>query len=155
MSSDWYCHNLCNNEKLDTMNRKTFERTMPDYKTATVFDPRPDVKMCGGVKYVPNTSSTGIRPENLELNLYPCSATADCVFPRILGPQPYNTRRDTEYLRRIDIDSYVRGITHYYSQKGNDTTCHCPNSVCTLQTMEETMYDKEFAPSNYVSVYKN
>jgi hypothetical protein len=146
-SNDWYCHNLCNNEKLETMNRKMFARTMPDYKTHTAFDPRPSVKDCGGIRYKHDRIQQEAAAPNLELNLHPCSSDADCMYPRILGTQPYNTRRDLEYLRRIDIDSYVRGITHYYLK---DNECKCNNAACTLQNMEHTMYDVEFDPSKYM-----
>jgi hypothetical protein len=135
--NDWYCHNICNTTKIEDWNNTLLKRRFPKYVLPPMFDPRPDFKKCGN-KYVvqptgkitcdKKTIITETPTNRLESNieqlyLNPYRTDRDCFFCRILNNMEPGKANYSEYLRRIDIDSYTRGLTQFltrcYNQKTN------------------------------------
>lgn len=134
--NDWYCHNICNYTKQEEWNNKISSRQFPQYKLPPVFDPRPDFKYCGD-KYIvqptgPITNekqnivttkpNEQFKPTDNKLNLNPLRNDRDCFFCRILNSLQPDKPNFIEYLRRMDIDSYNRGLTQFLTKCPNQKT---------------------------------
>ena len=112
-SDNWYCHNICNYTKLDQWNNHIFSRYFPDNVLTQILDPRPDFRVCGNF-YRDQPSgpvNNSKKPIDLNLNLDPFREDRDCYFCRILNSLSPDRGDALNYLRKIDIDSHVRGLT--------------------------------------------
>jgi hypothetical protein len=134
--NDWYCHNICNYTKLEDWNNTLLKRRFPKYNLPPMFDPRPDFKICGNQYVVQPTGKitsdkhtiitqnpTKLLESNIDqLNLNPYRNDRDCFFCRILNNMEPGKPNYSEYLRRIDIDSYTRGLTQFLTKCSNQKT---------------------------------
>ena len=89
---------FCNNEKLDAMNKKIFERMTGECNQHIVPDYRPEFKMCGA-----NYDNKNII-DNADRNLRNHITNFECL-PNCMQP---GMGSGLEYLRRIDIDSHLK-----------------------------------------------
>jgi hypothetical protein len=124
-NNNWFCHNICNYTKHDQWNNDIFKRVLPEYKRELVLDIRPDIKLCNNKN--PKNSIEYRKfdqknlPINLERNLEPNSLDKDskfCYNKICLGSdigKPYSL----EYLKNIDIDSYLKLMTNKLSKCDN------------------------------------
>ena len=138
---NWYCHNLCNYSKLDQWNNHIFSRHFPQNQLPLVLETRPSFKWCmdtyvtqpsgtldainrdeANVKLTPqnnivsNDPIKSIKPVTLNMNLKPYRNDRDCYFCRILNSLMPDKGDALQYLRKMDIDSYVKGLTHYLTK---------------------------------------
>jgi hypothetical protein len=90
---------ICNNEKLDTMNKKIFDRMMGDCPRNVVPDYRPEFKNCGGASY---TDKNIIPMEYRQLQNH---ITDFRCLPNCFEPGEGNK---LTYLRQIDVDSHLK-----------------------------------------------
>ena len=136
----WYCHNSCNHLKLDDMNRSIYSRCIPELYLTPVLDTRPEMRLCNNTEYTsqfsgPISSSsskeTKPNPTNLVLNLEPKRPDGDCFFCHIIGSLSPNKGDALNYLRKIDIDSFVKGLARPYSRAPYES----PNPVCMINNM--------------------
>ena len=117
VQDNWYCHNICNYTKLDKYNNEIFQRNFPLIKQPIILDIRPDIKPCNGIKYTSQDTDIN-KNKSIEINLFPKRADKDCFFCNIsnmsncknkLSPnKPYFI----DFLKSIDIDSYIRGLSY-------------------------------------------
>ena len=143
---NWYCHNICNYSKHDDWNNHIFKRNFPENVLPPVLDPRPDVKLCGKTYIIQpkgiNLKDNNIKSDNPELyikkndinvNLNIYRKDADCYFCRILSSLSPNRGNALNYLKTIDIDSYLRLLHQNVSLCNNDkTNPYCFNLLnCT------------------------
>jgi len=134
--NNWYCNNICNFTKIEDWNNTLISRRFPIYTLPAMFDPRPDFKICdnqyvvqpiGKVSCDKETIITNT-PSKVEqsgidgLNLNPFRKDRDCFFCRILNNLEPGKPNYSEYLRRIDIDSYTRGLTRFLTRCANQKT---------------------------------
>ena len=160
---NWYCHNLCNYSKLDQWNNHIFSRYFPQNQLPLVLDSRPSFKWCMDT-YVSQPSGTldnikrdeanqkltpqnnivsndpiqSIKPVNLEMNLDPYRKDRDCYFCRILNSLCPDKGDSLQYLRKMDIDSYVRGLTHFNTK--------CPEMELNANCINYNI-DKDMCPT--------
>ena len=106
MDDNWYCHNICNFSKHDQINNTIFTRQMPEYRRELIPDIRPDIKTCNGHEY------KKMAHPSISLS----TKSPVCLSAEIAKPN------GLEYLRSIDIDSVVRGLSCRNSKCSND--CH-------------------------------
>ena len=132
---NWYCHNICNYSKHDNWNNIIFKRNFSEYVLPPILDPRPDIKLCGKT-YVVQPSAINIKdntiktenPElytkksdlNINLNIY--RNNADCYFCTFLNSLSPNRGNAIQYLKTIDVDSYLRLLHQNYSLCNNNKT---------------------------------
>ena len=145
IEDNWYCHNICNYTKLDKYNNEIFKRNFPLKKQPIILDIRPDIKLCQGGKYIPQDPEINRNIENknrsMEINLYPKRLDKDCFFCDIVkcknNFQP-NKPYLIDYLKSIDIDSYIRGlsypISHCNEYKKNPLICSEPHLCMNCKT---------------------
>lgn len=136
--NNWYCHNICNYTKSDKINNTIFNRVFPLIKQEIILDIRPDIKVCNGDKYISadENSNTNIN-QSLHNNLYPKRNDKDCFFCNIVNNNKCNFSPNKpnllHFLRSIDIDSYIRGLSYPLSNcnifKKNPLIC-TENHVC-------------------------
>ena len=130
----WYCHNSCNHLKLDDMNRTIYSRCIPSLRLTPVLDARPEMRLCNNTEYTSQFSGpVSINPtaENVVLNLDPKRPDGDCFFCRIIGSLSPNKGDALNYLRKIDIDSFVKGLARPYSRAPYEA----PNPACMISNM--------------------
>lgn len=137
-SNNWYCHNICNYTKTDKINNDIFKRNFPLVKQPIILDIRPDIKLCNGQKYISfDKKSNKNIDKSIQLNLYPKRADKDCFFCTIVNNNKCNFSPNKpnllDYLKSIDIDSYIRGLSYPLSNcnifKKNPLICS-ENHVC-------------------------
>jgi hypothetical protein len=128
--NDWYCHNFCNYSKFDKWNNEIFARNFPTRKQPLVLDLRPDIKPCVGITYKKQEAGPmTAEPYELELDLKPKRSDKDCFFCHIInyGCLAPNKPNYLQYLKIIDIDSYVKGMAYPLSKcdifKKNPLVC--------------------------------
>ena len=143
----------CNYTKLDNWNKTILDRQFPDHKLTPLFDPRPDFNYGGDIYVIqprgPITSDKQTIMTNKQTNpfcqnnegssihnLNPLRNDRDCFFCRILNSLEPGKGNYLEFLKRIDIDSYTRGLTQFTTKCPNQKTdpyCLldglCPNCV--------------------------
>ena len=133
----------CNYTKLENWNKTLLDRQFPQYKLPPLFDPRPDFKY-GGDTYIiqpsgpiTNDKQTVITNKpinpfchntNSIHNLNPLRNDKDCFFCRILNSLDPGKGNYLEFFKRIDIDSYTRGLTQFNTKCPNQKT----NPYCLL-----------------------
>ncbi len=130
----WYCHNSCNHLKLDTMNQSIYSRCIPQLQLTTVLDARPEMRLCNSKDYTSQFSgpvSASKKTGNLQLNLNPKRHDGDCFFCRIISSLSPNKGDALNYLRKIDIDSFVKGLARPYSRAPYEA----PNPACMVNNM--------------------
>ena len=161
---NWYCHNLCNYSKLDQWNNHIFSRYFPDNQLPMMLDTRPSFKWCmdtyitqpsgtlANVKDDLNTTNKlsvqdniinnnplkVLREADLKLNLDPYRNDRDCYFCRILNSLTPDRPDSLKYLRLMDVDSYVRGLTHFNSR--------CPENQLNANCINANL-DKDLCPT--------
>ena len=149
--NDWYCHNICNYTRLDERNNQIASRQFPQYKLPPIFDPRPDFKLSGTEYIVQPTGKITAEKhniittkpnefavsENYKLNLNPLRTDRDCFFCRILNSLQPGKPNFIEFLRRIDIDSYNRGLTQYITRCPAEKT----NPYCLFRSLCQNCSD--------------
>jgi len=138
---NWYCHNICNYTKLDKYNNEIFLRNFPLNKQPIILDIRPDVKPINGGKYISQDSvSYKNIDNNLELNLCPKRVDKDCFFCNIINHNNFTPNKPyfLDFLKTIDIDSYIRGlsypISHCDTYKKNPFICSEPHLCMKCKT---------------------
>jgi len=143
-SDNWYCHNICNYTKQDSENNHIFLRNFPQNKMPIVLDERPAFKGCmenytvqpaGPVEQAAKETiytdkpQAQFKPTNYPLDLCPRCPDRDCFFNRILNSLVPGQGSAIEYLRRIDVDSFVRGLPQILTK--------CPtmktNAFCLIE----------------------
>jgi len=137
----WYCHNSCNHSKLDTMNHSIYSRCIPELQLTSVLDARPEMRLCNSKDYTSQFSgpvsassskkTTTAETSNLQLNLDPKRPDGDCFFCRIIGSLSPSKGDALSYLRKIDIDSFIKGLARPYSRAPYEV----PNPACMLNNM--------------------
>lgn len=137
----WYCHNSCNHLKLDDMNRSIYSRCIPELRLTPVLDARPEMRLCNSKDYTSQfsgpvsasaSSTKESKPESkLVLNLDPKRPDGDCFFCRIIGSLSPNKGDALTYLKKIDIDSFVKGLARPYSRAPYEA----PNPACMVNNM--------------------
>jgi hypothetical protein len=140
-NDDWYCHNICNYTKLDKYNNDIFLRNFPLNKQPIILDIRPDIKPINGGEYKSqdNISYKNI-DKSLELNLYPKRSDKDCFFCNIINHNNFTPNKPyfLDFLKTIDIDSYIRGlsypISHCDKYKKNPFICNEPHLCMKCKT---------------------
>jgi hypothetical protein len=143
-NDNWYCHNICNYTKLDKYNNEIFLRNFPLIKQPIVLDIRPDIKPCNGIKYISQdtTLNSNINNEKSNtINLFPKRSDKDCFFCDIIKSRNNfspNKPYLIDYLKSIDIDSYIRGlaypISHCDIYKKNPFICSDPHVCMNCKT---------------------
>lgn len=135
---NWYCHNICNYTKLDKYNNEIFLRNFPIIKQPIVLDIRPDIKPCNGIKYISqdteiNNHNNKNQNKSSEVNLFPKRSDKDCFFCNIVKSKSNfspNKPYLIDFLKSIDIDSYIRGLSYPISHcdiyKKNPFICSEP-----------------------------
>lgn len=120
--TDWYCHNLCN-FKENQWNQDIFSRNFPEMKQYLPVDPRPDIQYCGKIVH---GDQNVVKQPNLYRNLNPNRSDKDCYFCQLLINFSPNRGDALNYLRKMDVDSYLRGITDKYGKyPGAKANAHC------------------------------
>ena len=140
---NWYCHNICNYSKHDDWNNHLFKRNFPENVLPPILDPRPATKLCGKTYIIQpsgnNLKDNSIQTENPELyikkndiniNLNIYRKNVDCYFCKFLNSLSPNRGDAIQYLKTIDVDSYLRLLHQNYSLCNNDkTNPYCFNSL--------------------------
>ena len=144
---NWYCHNICNYTKLDKYNNEIFLRNFPLIKQPIILDIRPDIKSCNGGKYISQDTQINSKINNnkntsYEVNLFPKRSDKDCFFCNISNISKItnsncknnftpNKPYFIDFLKSIDIDSYIRGLSYPISNcdiyKKNPFICAEPH----------------------------
>jgi hypothetical protein len=146
---NWYCHNICNYTKLDKYNNEIFKRNFPLIKQPIILDIRPDIKPCNGGKYISqdieinskiNKNSIS-KNTSFDINLFPKRSDKDCFFCGIVKCKNNFTPNKPyliDYLKSIDIDSYIRGLSYPLSNcdkyKKNPLICSEPYLCMNCKT---------------------
>lgn len=89
---------LCNNEKLDTMNKKIFDRMMGDCERDVIPEYRPEFKNCNATYNNKNIIPQQYR--NLQNKVSDFHCLPNCFEPGV--------GNKITYLRNIDIDSHLK-----------------------------------------------
>jgi len=170
---NWYCHNLCNYSKLDQWNNHIFSRYFPEDKLPLVLDTRPSFKWCmdtyitqpSGTLPIVNADETNksktpqdnivsknplkdLKAPNLEMNLNPYRNDRDCYFCRILNSLCPDKGDALMYLKRMDIDSYVRGLTRYNTRCSEyELNANCINANLDKDLCKSCKSELEINPS--------
>jgi hypothetical protein len=143
-NDNWYCHNICNYTKLDKYNNEIFLRNFPLIKQPIVLDLRPDIKPCNGIKYISQDTTLNKNTNNQKcntINLFPKRSDKDCFFCDIIKSKNNfspNKPYLIDYLKSIDIDSYIRGLAYPLSHcdiyKKNPFICSDPHVCMNCKT---------------------
>ena len=134
----------CNYTKFENWNKTILDRQFPEHKLTPLFDPRPDFNYGGDIYVIqprgPVTTDkqtiitknqTNPFCQNTESsihNLNPLRSDRDCFFCHILNSLEPGKGNYLEFLKRIDIDSYTRGLTQFTTKSPNQKT----NPYCLL-----------------------
>ena len=89
---------ICNNEKLDTMNKKIFERMTGDCERNVIPDYRSEYKMCDATYDDKNIIPQQYR--NLQNQVTDFNCLPNCLEPGV--------GNKITYLRNIDVDSHLK-----------------------------------------------
>ena len=144
-SENWYSCQICNQTKLNTWNKETLQRNFPDSKMPPVFDPRPDFKIVRDTYFVQPTGvitdtkkniittkpNEIISNDNYTQNLHPFRKDRDCFFNKLPNSLDPGKPDEIEFLKRIDVDSYSRGLTQILTKGPTEKT----NPYCVYSSM--------------------
>ena len=129
----WYCHNICNNANRDIMNNSIYLRCIPELHLTPILDARPEVRLCNNTQYTsqfsgPVSATDSDSLQSLILNLNPKRPDGYCFFCRIISSLSPNKGNALQYLKKIDIDSFIKGL-------GNTNSCAAyeslnPSCIC-------------------------
>jgi hypothetical protein len=121
------------------MNQSIYSRCIPELHLTPILDARPEMRLCNNKEYTSQfsgpVSASSIKKtnaaNNLVLNLDPKRTDGDCFFCRIIGALSPNKGDALKYLRKIDIDSFVKGLARPYSRAPYEA----PNPACMVNNM--------------------
>jgi hypothetical protein len=143
IQDNWYGHNICNYTKLDKYNNEIFQRNFPLIKQPIILDMRPDYKTCNGVKYISQDTEFD-KNKSIEINIFPKRVDKDCFFCNISNMSNCKNRFSPnkpyfiDFLKSIDIDSYIRGLSYPISHcdiyKKNPYICSEPHLCMNCKT---------------------
>jgi hypothetical protein len=114
----------CNYTKFENWNKIILDRQFPDHKLTPLFDPRPDFNYGGDIYVIqPRGPITSCQNDTSSIhNLNPLRNDRDCFFCSILNSLEPGKGNYLEFLKRIDIDSYTRGLTQFNTKCPNQKT---------------------------------
>ncbi len=164
---NWYTNNICNQTKLNTWNKETLQRNFPDSKMPPVFDPRPSFRRDGNTYFVQpsgpiddskknqiftNPTEPMTPNYNFPQNLDPFRKDRDCFFNTLTTTLNPGQPNQIEFIKRIDVDSFNRGLTQILTKSPTELT----NPYCVFPEMcQPQAFPVQNTPPRVVQIINN